>query len=239
MYSKQQEKEARADLVEVARLCYERRYICGTEGNFSIRLDEDVILTTPAGSCKGRVREDELVLTNFTGKPLSGGKPSTELSMHLTCYRARPDIKAVVHAHPTVAVGFTVAGQSLAKCVLPEVVCTLGTIPTAPYATPSTPEVSESIEVIVKERDALVLDHHGALAVGSSIWDAYYKLETLEHHAETMLVAHMLGGIQPLSSNNVQKLLDICHVYGLAKPANSEALLDQLCISESDGDNCQ
>lgn len=239
MYSKQQESEARAHLIEVARLCYERRYICGTEGNFSIRLDDDVILTTPAGSCKGRVREDELVLTSFAGKPINGGKPSTELSMHLTCYGARPEIKAVVHAHPTVAVGFTVAGKTLAKCVLPEVVCTLGTIPTAPYATPSTAEVSKSIEEIVKERDALVLDHHGALAVGSSIWDAYYKLETLEHHAETMLVAHMLGGVQPLSTINVQKLLDICHVYGLAKPANSQALLDQLCTTENDGETCK
>lgn len=238
LYSKQHEDEARANLIQVARLCYERRYICGTEGNFSIRLDDDVVLTTPAASCKGRVAEDELVLTNFSGEPLKGQsrKPSTELSMHLTCYRTRPEIKAVVHAHPTVAVGFTVAGQSLAKCVLPEVVCTLGTIPTAPYATPSTEEVSNSIEAIVKERDALVLDHHGALAVGSSIWDAYYKLETLEHHAETMLVAHMLGGVQQLSSSNVQKLLDICHVYGLAKPANSEALLDQLRISKKDGE---
>jgi L-fuculose-phosphate aldolase len=217
----------RKDLVEVARLCYERRYICGTEGNFSIRLEDDLILTTPASSCKGRLKADELVLTDLKGKPIepSVRKPSTELAMHLTAYRQRPDVRAIVHAHPTVAVGFTVAGKSLAKCVLPEVVCTLGTIPVAPYATPSTDEVSKSIEELVTRYDALVMDHHGALALGKDIWDAYYKLETLEHHAETMMVAHLLGGVKPLQVSQVEKLLDIVGVYGLKKPACEDVLL--------------
>jgi L-fuculose-phosphate aldolase len=217
----------RNDLVEVARLCYERRYICGTEGNFSIRLDEDLILTTPASTCKGRLKADELVLTDLEGKPIEPTvrKPSTELAMHLTAYKKRADVRAIVHAHPTVAVGFTVAGQSLAKCVLPEVVCTLGAIPVAPYATPSTDEVSKSIEGLVTTYDALVMDHHGALALGKDIWDAYYKLETLEHHAETMLVAHLLGGVKPLQKSQVEKLMDIVGVYGLKKPACSDELL--------------
>lgn len=233
MNTSDKQKDSRHDLVEVARLCYERRYICGTEGNFSIRMSDDVILTTPAGSCKGKLKQYELVLTDMEGKPLLGetAKPSTELAMHITCYKNRPDVKAVVHAHPTVAVGFTVAGMSLAKCVLPEVVCTLGSIPVAPYATPSTDEVSESIAEIVTKHDALVLDHHGALTLGKSIWDAYYKLETLEHHAETMLVAHMLGGVNPLRSSQVKKLLDIVGVYGLQKPANADALLSpESCV---------
>jgi len=217
----------RNDLVEVAKLCYERRYICGTEGNFSIRLDEDLILTTPASTCKGRLKADELVLTNLEGKPTEPTvrKPSTELAMHLTAYKKRPDVRAIVHAHPTVAVGFTVAGQSLAKCVLPEVVCTLGAIPVAPYATPSTDEVSKSIEDLVTTYDALVMDHHGALALGKDIWDAYYKLETLEHHAETMMVAHLLGGVKPLQKSQVEKLMDIVGVYGLKKPACAPELL--------------
>jgi len=227
----------REDLVEVARLCYQRRYICGTEGNFSIRLGENLILTTPASSCKGRLKPDELVLTDATGKPVdpNGRRPSTELAMHLTAYNKRPDINAIVHAHPTVAVGFTVAGQSLAKCVLPEVVCTLGSIPVAPYATPSTDEVSQSIADLVTTYDALVLDHHGALALGKDIWDAYYKLETLEHHAETMFVAHMLGGVKPLRSTQVEKLLDIVGVYGLKKPACADELLSpEACTIDGD-----
>ena len=222
-----EESRARNDMVDVMRLCYSRKYICGVEGNFSIRLSDDHILTTPRGSCKARLTAQELVLTDLEGKPIDAycNKPSTELAMHLTAYKMRLNVRAVVHAHPTAAVGFTVAGQSLGKCILPEVVCTLGTIPVAPYATPSTGEVSASIEDIIKEHDALVLDHHGALAVGSDIWDAYYKLETLEHHAQTLLIAQVLGNVDPLYSSQVKKLLDICGVYGLQKPAAAQALL--------------
>ncbi len=222
-----EEGRARSSMLEVMRLCYSRKYICGVEGNFSIRLSDDRILTTPRGSCKARLNIHDLVLTDMDGKPIDAyrSQPSTELSMHLTAYKQRPDVRAVVHAHPTAAVGFTVAGQSLGKCILPEVVCTLGTIPVAPYATPSTDEVSASIETIIKNHDALVLDHHGALTVGSDIWDAYYKLETLEHHAQTLLIAQALGNVDPLYSSQVKKLLDICGVYGLQKPAAAHTLL--------------
>ncbi len=238
MANSEAEVKFRKDLVEVAKLCYQRRYICGTEGNFSIRMADNLILTTPASSCKGRLEPDELVLTDFDGKTVddSGRRPSTELAMHLTAYKQRPDVKAIVHAHPTVAVGFTVAGKSLAKCVLPEVVCTLGQIPVAPYATPSTDEVSNSIADLVTKHDALVMDHHGALALGKDIWEAYYKLETLEHHAETMMVAHLLGGVKPLHVSQVEKLLDIVGVYGLKKPACAEALLSPEACTV-DGDN--
>lgn len=221
------EKNARKALSEVCQLAYQRRYICGTEGNFSIRLAEDVVLTTPRGACKGRVRTDDLVLTNINGELLSNldnGKPSTELAMHLTAYKMRQDIKAVVHAHPTCAVGFTVAGVPLDEPVLPEVVCTVGSIPTAKYATPSTEEVSQSIQGLVGEYDVMMMDHHGALCLGSDIWDAFYKLETLEHYAETMLVAHLLGGVKPLSSEQVKQLIAVRGVYGFAKPLPQEFL---------------
>lgn len=217
------EKQARDDLAEVCRLAYSRGYICGTEGNFSIRLEDNLILTTPRAICKGRVQPADLILTDLEGKPVpranAGGRlPSTELAMHIEAYRTRPDVRAVAHAHPTVAVGFTVAGVPLAKCLLPEVVCTLGTIPTAPYATPSTGELSASIRELIAVFDALVLDHHGALTVGADIWDAFYKLETLEHHAQTLLVAHLLGGPQPLYASQVRKLLEIRGVYGQTRP---------------------
>jgi L-fuculose-phosphate aldolase len=219
------EKQAREELVEVSGLCYSRGYISGTEGNFSIRLADNLVLTTPAGSCKGRLRCEDLVLTDINGNSLSQGKPSTELKMHLVAYQSRPDVLAVVHAHPTVAVGFTVAGASLAQCVLPEVVCTLGHIPTAPYATPSTSEIPDSIRSYVEKYDAIMLDHHGALTLGKNIFDAFYKLETVEHFAQTMLVAHVLGGPKPLYASQVQKLINICSVYGLNKPANAEQLV--------------
>ena len=228
------EKQAREDIAEVARLTYARGYICGCEGNFSVRLSADLVLTTPRGICKGRLQPEDLILCDLDGKPVkqassNGGKPSTELDMHLTAYRVRPDIGAVVHAHPTAAVGFTVAGMSLTPCILPEVVCTLGTIPTAPYATPSTDEVSKAIADIVKQYDALMMDHHGALTVGKDIWEAYFKLETLEHHAQTLLVAHLLGGAKPLYASQVKQLLKIRGVYGLDNQLPVEYLIGKDC----------
>lgn len=231
------ESEARSALVEVSRLCYQRGYICGTEGNFSIRLDKSRILTTPAGVCKGRITENDLVITDLDGEPADGNarRPSTELKMHLAAYFLRDDVKSVVHAHPTVAVGFTVGQKSLAKCILPEVVCTLGSIPVAPYATPSTDEVSDSIAPYVKNYDAIVLDHHGALCLGRDIWDAYYKLETLEHHAQTLLVAHLVGGERPLTDIQVKKLLAIRSVYGLSNSLDVDYLTSpELCTVEGE-----
>jgi L-fuculose-phosphate aldolase len=204
---------ARAEMIEVCRAAYNRGYICGVEGNFSIRLDQDLVLTTPRGSCKNRVNENDLVLTDLEGNPVEGGRPSTELKMHLIAYRMRSDVRAVVHAHPTTAVGFSVAGQSLESDILPEVVCTIGEVPTAPYATPSTDEVPESIAPFIADHDVMVLDHHGALCLGENLWDAFYKLETLEHYAQTLLVARLLGGAQKLPGHAVEKLIGLRAFY--------------------------
>ncbi|MCC7530165.1 MAG: class II aldolase/adducin family protein [Candidatus Melainabacteria bacterium] len=223
-----EELTARQSLAEVSRLCYQRGYISGTEGNFSIRLSENQVLTTPRGVCKGRINESELVLTDLHGNALDphSALPSTELKMHLAAYRLRKDIDAVVHAHPTIAVGFTVAGVSLSTPALPEVVCTLGGIPVAPYATPSTEEVVESIEPFVKKCDALMLDHHGALCLGKDIWDAFYKLETVEHQAQTLLVAHLLGGPKPLSTAQISCLMAVRSVYGLTNQLDVDYLTE-------------
>jgi L-fuculose-phosphate aldolase len=137
--------------------------------------------------------------------------------MHLIVYEARPDIRAVVHAHPTTAVGMTIAGMDLTQPILPEVVCSLGAIPTAPYATPSTDEMPASISPFLAEHDAIMLSHHGALVYGSDIWEAFYKLETLEHFAQTLLVAHLTGGARALSEKNVAQLFAIKHIYEKSK----------------------
>jgi L-fuculose-phosphate aldolase len=227
------EAQARHDLVEVAKLCYQREYICGTEGNFSLRLAGDNLLSTPRGVCKGRLIASDLVVTNLSGEPTdhpynNGRKPSTELAMHLAVYKARPEVQAIVHAHPTTAVAFTVAEKSLTRCILPESILALGKIPVAPYATPSTEEVPESIEAAVRENNVLMLDHHGALCFADSIWNAYYLLETLEHHAKTLFMAEMLGGAKELSRSKVQKLFDICSVYGMKPPTGVDTMLANL-----------
>ncbi len=219
------EVQARADLVAVASLCYERGYICGTEGNFSLRLDGRFILTTPAGTCKGRLSPADLIKLELDdeGVPCAeslegAARPSTELSMHLTALKERSDVQAIVHAHPTVTVGFSVAGRELSICILPEVVSSLGFIPVAPYGIPGTEEVSASIEPYLADHDVIVLDHHGILTFGEDIWQAYYKLETVEHQAQTLLVAELLGGARPLTRAQVMALIDNRHIYGLTRP---------------------
>ena len=207
------DSKSRSELIEVARLCYAKGYICGLEGNFSVRLDDDLVLTTPRGSCKGRLNENDLVLTDMSGVAVSGGQPSTELKMHLMVYRHRPDVRAVVHAHPVTALGLTVAGVSLADPILPEIICSIGSIPTAPYATPSTDEIPNSIVPFLKDHDAMMLDHHGALVYGSDLFDAFYKLETVEHFAQTLVVAYQVGKPIALSSQQVARLHEIKTIY--------------------------
>ena len=225
MNSQSIEELARTELIQVARLCYSKGYICGVEGNFSVRIGTDKILTTPRGSCKGRLNENELVITNLDGEAIFSGQPSTELKMHIMVYRHRPDVQAVVHAHPVTAVGLTVAGVSLAVPILPEIVCSLGSVPTAPYATPSTDEIPNSIVPFLKDHDAIMLDHHGALTYGSDLWDAFYKLETVEHFAQTLVVAYQVGRPLELSSEQVARLQAIKGIY--KKPAAEQKPAEQ------------
>lgn len=220
------EFKARSEMLAVSKLAYERGYLCGTEGNFSIRLDEGRILTTPRGVCKARLSVSDFLVTNLDGDLIGESlkqskKPSTELAMHLTVYAERPDVRAVVHAHPETAVAFTVAGIALDAPILPEAVLALGAVPVAPYATPSTDEVSKSIRELVKTSDCLLLKNHGSLTVGRTIFDAFYLLETLEHYAQTLLISRQLGKVEVLSEEQVQKLFAICSVYGMKPPQSS------------------
>ena len=138
------------------------------------------------------------------GNKVSGMlRPSSEIGMHLFLYRERPDIKAVVHAHPPTATGFSVAGIPLTECVLPEVIITLGSVPIAKYGTPGGPEISEPIRQYVKNYDAYLLENHGATTVGSDVMNAYFKMETLEHAARILFVARQLGGVNVLDREQV------------------------------------
>lgn len=224
------EEKARADLAEVCRTAYQRGYISGVEGNFSLRLNIDTLLTTPAGCCKGRLNASDFLLTNLDGVPLDvasnrGKKPSTELKMHLAVYQHRKDAMAVVHAHPTVATAFTIAGRSLNRCISPEAVLSLGEIGVAPYATPSTEEVPASIIPLLAHCNTLLLAHHGTLTFAQDIWNAFYKLEALEQHAKTLLIANMLGGEKTLTGEQVSQLFSVCQVYGMEAPENTERLI--------------
>jgi L-fuculose-phosphate aldolase len=190
--------------------------IVAADGNVSARLGRDRMLITPSGVCKGFLDPDELIITDMDGKPLrAGDKCSTEVAMHVACYRHRPDIQSVVHAHPPTAVAFSVAGRKLEPHVLPEVVVTLGVVPTLPYTDPGSYEVPDAVGPAIEKAEAVILEFHGALAVGPSVMQAYFKLEKVEHAAHILLMAHQLGGIRMLSTEAVEKLHDTQRRMGI------------------------
>ncbi len=207
------EHELRREMIRVGRLMWERGYVAATDGNLSVRTGANRLLVTASGVSKGFLSDEDLVIIGLDGKPVSSYRgrdsgPSSEIAMHLEVYRQRPDVNAVVHAHPPLSTAFSIAGVSLARCVIPEVIVTLGGIPTAEYATPGTSEVPGSIQEAIQNYDALILAHHGSLTVGDTLWEAYLRLEKVEHTAEITLAAQQLGQVNTLSPQAVEKLTE-------------------------------
>ena len=216
----QSEAQLRADIVEVGRRLYARGYTASNDGNLSARLDDRRLLMTPKSVCKGFMTPQMLCITDLDGVKLAGERdPSSEMQMHLEVYRQRPDARAVVHAHPPVATAFAVAGIPLDRAVLAEVVTTLGSVPIADYATPSTKELPEAVRKYVKAHDGMLLANHGALTLGADLLSAYYKMETIEHFANISFVARMLGGERLLSREEVLRLQGLRGMYGISSPA--------------------
>ena len=214
------EAQLRADIVEVGRRMYARGYTASNDGNISVRLDTGRLLMTPRSVCKGFMDPGMMCITDLEGKKLAGERdPSSEIQMHLEVYRQRPDINAVVHAHPPIATAFAVAGIPLDRAVLAEVVTTLGSVPIAEYATPSTSALPEAVRKYVKAHDGMLLANHGALTLGTDLFSAYYKMETIEHFANISFVARMLGGERLLSRDEVVRLQGLRGMYGISSPA--------------------
>jgi L-fuculose-phosphate aldolase len=214
------EPALREAIVEVGRRLYARGYTASNDGNISVRLDGGRLLMTPKSVCKGFMSPEMMCITDLEGKKLAGERdPSSEMQMHLEVYRQRPDANAVVHAHPPIATGFAVAGIPLDRAVLAEVVTTLGSVPIAEYATPSTKELPAAVRKYVKAHDGMLLANHGALTLGADLFAAYYKMETIEHFAKISLVARMLGGERLLSRQEVDRLQGLRGMYGIASPA--------------------
>jgi L-fuculose-phosphate aldolase len=210
------ERQLRLDMVAVGRLLYEKNLIVAADGNVSIRLPRGRLLSTPSGANKGLLKPADLIITDMKGRKISGlGKPTSELRLHLAIYEERPDVGAVVHAHPPVATAFTVAGVSLADCVIPEVVFTLGSIPTSEYATPASADGPLVIKKLIHKYDAVILDRHGAVTCGPDVWDAFKKMEKVEHAALVNWYARQLGAVKTLPPAEVEKLMAIHDEMGL------------------------
>jgi L-fuculose-phosphate aldolase len=203
------EQQLRDDIVQVGRFMFDKGWVAANDGNITTRLDDDRLLATPTGISKGLMRPDDLIVCDLAGEKLCGQRQcTTELAMHLTIYKMRPDVRSVVHAHPPVSTGFAAAGRALDKALLPEVVICLGSVPLAEYGLPGTPALTEGMLPYIPKYDALLMANHGVVAYGEEVFQAFHRMETVEHFARITLVAELLGGPKVLPRMEVQKLFD-------------------------------
>ncbi len=236
-----QEAQLRQEMVRVGQLLHLRGYVAATDGNMTVRLGDDRLLVTPSGVSKGFMQPDQMILTDLEGRPPgaaagAAARPSAELRLHLEAYRQRPDVRAVVHAHPPLCTALTVAGLSLEACVIPEVVMTLGTIPTVPYATPTTAEGPERARQWLRTRDALLLDRHGTLTLGQTLFEAYLKLEKMEHTAQIIIAAHQLGRVTTLTPEQMAKLIAIRKEHGWFREGDEDAFRRAMANGQTERD---
>ncbi|NCB00221.1 MAG: class II aldolase/adducin family protein [Clostridia bacterium] len=208
--NQQQEKQLKEQICEIGRLLFARGMVASNDGNISCRTPDGNFLVTPTGVSKGSMTPDMMLKVDLTGNVLEGTwKKTSELPMHLRAYEIRPDIQAVVHAHPPTATGFACAGEPLDDYVATEAVYALGCVPIAPYATPSTPQVPDSITPLLHEYDAMMLEFHGVLTVGANLMAAYYLMESVEQYAKICLTVRQLAPGRMMPREKIEEFLEI------------------------------
>ncbi|MCL2015172.1 MAG: class II aldolase/adducin family protein [Defluviitaleaceae bacterium] len=211
-------RKLKHQLTEICHRVWQKGWVAANDGNISAKLPNGTFLATPTGVSKLTITPEMLINIDENGNVLDRNKklkPSSEIKMHLRCYKDRPDVNAVVHAHPPVATGFAVAGVPLDNYSIPETIIVLGSIPITPYGTPSTDEVPNNIAPYIQKHDVVLLQNHGALALGADLMTAYYRMETLELFAQISLNAHILGGTKELSEKDSQQLISMRAQYGV------------------------
>lgn len=211
------EKEARTVLNDLGRRSYERDYVAANDGNISCRISEDTVLITPSGVSKGYMTEEMMVKVGLDGIVLSGGKPSSELKMHLRIYKEDSEICGVTHLHPPFATAFAAAEIPLNRAILTEAVMAVGVVPVAPYALPGTEEVPESIAPFIRDYNSVLLANHGALSWGKDVYQSFYFMESLEQCAKIQLYLNLLGSSRTLAGSQVEQLLAMRKKWNIDK----------------------
>ena len=213
------ENEIKKQICDIGKRIYDRNMVAANDGNISVKLNDNEYLCTPTGVSKGFMTPEFICKVDKEGNVLEaneGFRPSSEIKMHMRVYGKRPDVGAVVHAHPTFATAFAIAGIPLTQPVMPEAVISLGCVPLAPYGTPSTVEIPDAVEPYLEHFDQVLLENHGALTWGKDLMTAYYKMESVEFYAELLYKARQLGKPQEFDEENVQKLYEIRRQMGIS-----------------------
>ena len=202
--------EIKKEICEVGHKLYNHGFVAANDGNISVKVSENEYYCTPTGVSKGDLTPDMIIKVDKNGNKLEGKlNPSSEIKMHMRVYQERPDVNAVVHAHPPIATAFTVAGIDLDQYILPEAILTIGEVPTCAYGTPSTMEIPDSLEPYIQNHDAFLLQNHGALTVGCNLMKALFVMEEVEFNAQICKHAMELGAVHEIPNNQLQKLMDL------------------------------
>ncbi len=219
------EFEIKKQICDIGKRIYDRGMVASNDGNISVKLNDNEFLCTPTGVSKGFMTPEYICKVDRNGKVIQANgafKPSSEIKMHMRVYKERPDVNAVVHAHPMYATGFAIAGIPLTQPIMPEAVIALGCVPIAAYGTPSTEEIPDAVSEHLQHFDAVLLENHGALSFSDSLLSAYHKMESVEFYAKLLYISKQLGGPKELSEAQVQRLYEIRRQFGMTgkHPAN-------------------
>ncbi len=229
------ESQHRNDIIDVCKRIHANGWVAANDGNVSVRINQNTVLCTPTGFSKGYLTSDQLIKVNLDGEKIEGFlQPSSEMKMHLDVYKNKENINAVVHAHPPFSTGFAVAGIALDECIMPEIIIGLGSIPLTKFGTPSTMEIPENIRPYLKDYSVFLLQNHGALSIGGDVYQAYYRMESLELFAKINFIARLLGKVNILSENEVKKVIKIREQFGLDTENYPGCRIDGKVIKKAD-----
>ena len=215
-FSRVSEWKLKEQMCDIGRRIWLKGFCAGNEGNHSYRIGEDRVLCTPTGISKGQLSADDICTVDMEGRQVAGKKKRTsEILMHLEIYKARPDVRCVIHSHPPHATAFAVAGVDLPTCVHPEAEVFLGTVKTAKYVTPGDKRLGHSVLPYVKDCNTVLLQNHGVTTWGTDLEQAYYQLEIVDAYARILILAKEVGQIRPLDSAQMKELLELKAKFGL------------------------
>jgi L-fuculose-phosphate aldolase len=227
------EPKLKAQICDIGRRLYAKGFAAANDGNISVRLNERALLCTPTLVSKGFMKPQDICKVDYQGKQLSGRRqPSSELKMHLTVYRHRPDVKAVVHCHPPHATAFAVAGIPIPQCIMAEVEVNLGEVPTAQYETPGTEKFAQTIVPYLKSSNTIILASHGTVTFGPDLEKAYFNTEIIDAYCHILILTRQLGRVNCLTERHVLELLEQKKKLGLDDPRFQGGLNCRTCTNK-------
>ena len=213
------DRKLKEEICEIGRRVYAKGFAAANDGNISIRVGENEVLCSPTQICKGFMTPDDICAVDLDGNQIAGKRKRTsEILLHLTIMKERPDVKSVVHCHPPHATAFAIANEAIPQCILPEVEVFMGEVPIAPYETPGGQEFADTVKPFLKGTSAVILKNHGTVSFGPTVEQAYWKTEILDAYCRMLMLAKQVGNVDYLNEQKSRELIDLKRKWGFDDP---------------------